>query len=87
MIVYLKCIYKAGLMFWKRDAHKLVQSRLRLLLVGKQVKAASEKGSVLDTKVTMKGLSRWMTRLYYNIVDLSPEIPTLDRWSFQGGST
>ena len=58
---------------------KLVKLWLCLLLVYEQDKAASQKDSVLRTKVSMKGLGRGKKPLQRNIADLSPGIPSPDR--------
>ena len=47
-------------------------------LACEQNKAASQKGSVLHTKVAIEGLGRGKKRLQHNIVDLCPGIPTPD---------
>ena len=50
-----------------------------------QDKAASQKSSVLHTKVVMQGLGREKKRLQHNNVDLSYGIPTPDRRNLHGG--
>ena len=57
----------------------LVKSWFCPPLVCEQDKAAGQKGSVLHTKVAMKGLGRGKKRLQQNIVDLSLGIPTPGR--------
>ena len=63
-----------------RARRTLVNSWICLLLVCEQDKVAR-----LGAKVAMKRLGRGKKRLQRNIVDLSPDIPTLpNRWSLHG---
>ena len=58
---------------------KLVKSLFCPLPVCEQDKAASQKGSVLHTKISIKELGTGKEHLQHNIVDLSSGTPTPDR--------
>ena len=63
----------------------LVNSWFFPLLMCEQDKVTSYTGSVLHSKVAMKGLGRRKKRHQYNIVDLFPDIPTVpDKGSLHG---